>query len=107
MYQNPYLYQNPYPYQYSHFYMDNMYNSRELTSKVGSFFTILNNVPISGGAIPSGTRVFIHRVRLDAGGNEIVTIVFPQVVGGNCIVRATEVLGSVLEAPAQVEQLHF
>ncbi|WP_176542606.1 hypothetical protein [Bacillus toyonensis] len=101
------MYQNPYPYQYSHSYMDNIYSSREFTSKVGSFFTILNNVPISGGVIPSGTRVFIHRVRLDAGGNEIVTIVFPQVVGGNCIARATEVLGSVLEQPAPVQQIMF
>ncbi|WP_342720142.1 NADH:ubiquinone oxidoreductase (plasmid) [Bacillus paramycoides] len=98
MYQNSY----PYPYQYPQTYMDNMY--REFTSKIGTFFTILNNVPISGGTIPSGTRVFIHNVRRDAAGNEIVTIVFPQMVTGGCIARATDVLGSVLEAPAPVLQ---
>lgn len=91
------MYQNPYPYQYTDTYMDNVYNSREFASKVGSFYTIINNVPIGGdGTIPSGTRVFIHSVRFDVAGNEIVTIVFPQLYGGNCVARATEVLGSVL-----------
>lgn len=99
------MYQNFYPYQYSDTYMDNVYNSRDFASKVGSFYTVINNVPIGGGTIPSGTRVFIHRVRFDVAGNEIVTIVFPQVYGGNCIARATEVLGSVLAelpVPAQL-----
>ncbi|WP_053565553.1 hypothetical protein [Bacillus cereus] len=98
------MYQNPYSYQYPHTYMDDIYTSREFTSKIGTFFTVLNNVPISGGAIPAGTRVFIHRVAQDAGGNEIVTIVFPQMGPGGCIARATNVLGSSLEAPAPVLQ---
>ncbi|MFS0906672.1 hypothetical protein AB3N02_26990 [Priestia aryabhattai] len=94
------MYQNFYPYGYSHAYMNNMYNFRNFASQVGTFVTVLSNVPIGGGTIPSGSRVFIHKVRLDSAGNEIVTIVFPEAgIGGNCIAGATEVLGSVLGTP--------
>ena len=99
------MYPNFHPDQYSHTYMNDMYNYRQFAGREGTFVTILNNIPIAGGTIPQGTRVFIHRVVTDAAGNEIVTIVFPQVVGGNCIARATQVLGSVLEAPAPVMQI--
>ncbi|TXR64625.1 NADH:ubiquinone oxidoreductase [Bacillus sp. AR8-1] len=97
------MYQNWYSNPYSHTYTDDMY--RDFASKIGSFFTILNNVPISGGAIPAGTRVFIHNVVRDAGGNEIVTIVFPQMGPGGCIARSTNVYGSSLEAPAPIQQI--
>jgi hypothetical protein len=93
--------------QYPHNYTNDMYNFRQLANQVGTFITVLNNVPVEGGAIPSGTRVFIHKVVVDAGGNEIVTIVFPQVVGGACIARSTTVFGSVLTAPAPVQQFRF
>ncbi|MCU7668218.1 hypothetical protein [Bacillus thuringiensis] len=96
------MYQNLYPYLYTPTYMDNMYNPREFTSKIGTFVTVLSDVPILGDTIPSGTRVFIHNVKLDAAGNEIVTIVFPQIVAGGCIVGGTDVLGSTLEKPASV-----
>jgi hypothetical protein len=98
------MYLNFHPDQYSRTYMNDMYNFREFAGRVGTFFTVLNNVPITGGTIPSGTRVFIHRVTTDSAGNEIVTIVFPQMGAGGCIARATQVLGSVLEAPAPVIQ---
>ncbi|WP_180235380.1 hypothetical protein [Bacillus cereus] len=98
------MYQNPY--SFPHTYMDYMYDSRDFTSKIGTFFTVLSNVPVSGGTIPSGSRVFIHNVRRDAAGNELVTIVFPQIVAGGCIVGATEVLGSSLEALPPVHHLH-
>lgn len=101
------MYPNFHSDQYPHNYTSDMYNFRQLANQVGNFITVLNNVPISGGTIPSGTRVFIHSVVVDAGGNEIVTIVFPQVVGGACIVRSTRVLGSTLLAPAPVQQLRF
>ncbi|PEU24473.1 hypothetical protein [Bacillus wiedmannii] len=100
------MYQNQYSNPYPHTYMDDIYTSREFASKIGTFVTILNNVPISGGGIPAGTRVFIHNVVRDAGGNEIVTIVFPQMGPGGCIARATNVFGSSLEAPAPIHQMH-
>lgn len=93
-------YSNPYT------YMDDIYNSRDFASKVGTFFTVLNDVPISGGIIPAGTRVFIHNVVRDAGGNEIVRIIFPQMGAGGCIIAGTNVFGSVLETPAPIYHSH-
>ena len=95
------MYQDSYPYGYYHpydGYMNNMYNFRAFAGKEGTFVTVLDNVPVSGGVIPSGSRVFIHKVRLDTSGtDEIVTIVFPQAgMGGNCVAGATDVFGSVL-----------
>ncbi|KAB2486532.1 hypothetical protein [Priestia endophytica] len=102
------MYPNFHSEQYPHNYTNDIYNFRQLANQVGTFITILNNIPIAGGTIPAGTRVFIHRVVVDAGGNEIVTIVFPQTgAGGNCIARSTTVFGSVLTAPAPVQQLRF
>jgi hypothetical protein len=99
------MYPNFHPDQYSHTYTnDDMYDFRQFAGRVGTFHTILNSVPVAGGSIPAGTRVFIHRVTTDAGGNEIVTIVFPQMGAGGCIARATQVFGSALEAPAQIMQ---
>ncbi|HFK1495279.1 TPA: hypothetical protein ACGXKS_005931 [Bacillus cereus] len=98
------MYQNQYSNAYT--YMDNIYNSRDLTSKIGTFVTILHDVPISGGVIPQGTRVFIHNVVRDAGGAEIVRIVLPQMGSGGCILAATNVFGSALEKPAELEHLH-
>ncbi|MDP1383878.1 hypothetical protein Q8G31_29965 [Priestia megaterium] len=101
------MYQGSYPYGYYYDYMNNMNNYRDFASKVGTFHTVLSNIPVSGGTIPSGSRVFIHSVRTDAAGNEIVTIVFPQMgPGGNCIAGATEVLGSVLETLPPVHHIH-
>jgi hypothetical protein len=95
------MYQDNYPYGYPDPYMNEISNFRQLANQVGSFITVLNNIPLGGGyTIPSGTRVFIHSVRLDAAGNELVTIVFPQIAGGNCIAGSTEVLGSALTAPS-------
>lgn len=98
------MYQNPYSNPYPHAYMGDIYDARVLANQIGKFVTLLNDVTISGGIIPAGTRVFIHRVVRDAGGNEIVTIVFPQMGPGGCIGRVTNVLGSSIEAPAPVHQ---
>ncbi|MED3946599.1 MULTISPECIES: hypothetical protein [Priestia] len=98
------MYQNSYPYGYYYPYYDytgEMYNFRNFASQIGDFYTILHDLSLGSGiTLRSGTRVFIHSVRYDAGGNEIVTIVFPH----NCIVRKTDVLGSKLEEPAPVYQ---
>lgn len=99
------MYQNQYSHAYPHAYMGDIYDARVLANQIGKFLTVLNDVPISGGVIPAGTRVFIHNVVRDAGGNEIVTIVFPQMGPGGCIVRSTNVYGSSLEAPAPVQQI--
>ncbi|MDM5270553.1 hypothetical protein [Bacillus wiedmannii] len=98
------MYQNSYSNSYT--YMDDIYNSRDLTSKIGTFLTVLNDVPISGGVIPAGTRVFIHNVVRDAGGNEIARIIFPQMGVGGCIVAGTNVFGSALETPAPIHHSH-
>lgn len=93
------MYQDSYPYGYHH---HNMYDFRDLyfTYRIGSFHTILHDLPIEGGFLPSGTRFFIHSVRLDAGQNEIVTIVFAQ----NNRVRKTEVFGTDITKPAPAPQ---
>ncbi|MED4183586.1 hypothetical protein [Priestia megaterium] len=96
------MYQDSYPYGYHH---HNMYDFRDLffSNRIGSFYTILNDLPVGGGFLPSGTRIFIHSVRLDAGGYELVTIVFAQ----NNIVRKTEVFGTDITKPAPTQQYPY
>ncbi|MGG0511266.1 hypothetical protein [Priestia megaterium] len=102
------MYQESYPYGYHYPYNGYMNNFRAFAGKEGTFVTVLADLPVSGGVIPSGSRVFIHKVRMDTSGtDEIVTIVFPQLgMGGSCVAGATDVLGSMLGGTPPVLHLY-
>ncbi|NPC93587.1 hypothetical protein HOO54_15405 [Bacillus sp. WMMC1349] len=60
--------------------------SRVFEGLVGQFHSLPVNLTLPNGRVlPACTRVFIHRVGYTQAGQELVTIVFPFEVGGNCI----------------------
>ncbi|MCY8464409.1 hypothetical protein P8907_11045 [Bacillus atrophaeus] len=88
-------------FMYPNFYYDHyMYENRAFEGLVGQFITIPANLTLPNGQVlPSGTRVFIHRVNFTPAGQELVTIVFPLGVGGNCISGSAQVSASQLGGP--------
>lgn len=80
----------------------NQYRVPSFSNLIGNFYTTNSPITLMNGyTIPVSTRVFIHRVTFNqSSGEEMVTIVFPMQVGGNCIVGSVQLSSSILSGGA-------
>ncbi|MEH7424354.1 hypothetical protein [Bacillus thuringiensis] len=89
------MYQQNYD-EYSYDYTDNA-RQQSFVNLVGQFHILPQPVILANGQqLQAGTRVFIFRVGFNQLGQEVVTIVFPNVVGGNVSLGLATVGGSQL-----------
>ncbi|EMJ6444800.1 MULTISPECIES: hypothetical protein [Bacillus] len=89
------MYQQNYD-EYSYDYTNNP-RQQSFVNLVGQFHILPQSVILPNGQqLQAGTRVFIFRVAFNQMGNEVVTIVFPNVVGGNVSLGLAPVAASQL-----------
>ncbi|MGN4294271.1 hypothetical protein [Bacillus cereus group sp. MYBK87-2] len=89
------MYQQNYD-EYSYDYI-NYPRQQSFVNLVGQFHILPQPVVLPNGQqLQAGTRVFIFRVGFNQLGQEVVTIVFPNVVGGNVSLALATVSGSQL-----------
>ncbi|WP_242273302.1 hypothetical protein [Bacillus cereus group sp. BfR-BA-01538] len=89
MYQQNYV---EYPYEYT-----NNPRQQSFVNLVGNFHILPQLVTLPNGQqLQAGTRIFIFRVTFNPMGQEVVTIVFPYVVGGNVSLGLAPVAASQL-----------
>ncbi|AMA53752.1 MULTISPECIES: hypothetical protein [Bacillus] len=87
---------------YPNYYYPYTGESRAFEGLVGTFISIPGNLTLPNGQVlAAGTRVFIHRSSFTQAGQELVTIVFPLGVGGNCVAGSAQVSASQLGAGPQ------
>lgn len=105
------MYPNYYPYPYGYEY-GSSYDAPEFRQPfeqlVGQFYTLPTHLTLPNGEVlHRRTRVFIHRVRFSPAGQQMVTIVFPSDIGGNCIAGSAQVSADQLRGGQGVQHMEF